>query len=149
MITADARSRITPNDLDLLASCLGSPSRAVSLDAVLDRREVATFLLRSGMPGPSPSLLFYVLVRHSALRTAFAWEHLRRPRQVVLRVVDLPWKELDWRGHLCGRRYFPWREHRRSARIAGAPADHCRNWLRALTVDGAIPVQFWKSDWSR
>ncbi len=67
MITADARSRITPNDLDLLASCLGSPSRAVSLDAVLDRREVASFLLRSGMPGPSPSLLFYVLVRHSLL----------------------------------------------------------------------------------
>lgn len=67
MITADARSRITPNDLDLLASCLGSPSRPASLDAVLDRREVASFLLNSGMPGPSPSLLFYVLVRHSFL----------------------------------------------------------------------------------
>ena len=67
MITADARSRITPNDLDLLASCLGSQSRAVSLDAVLDRREVASYLLSTGMPGPSPSLLFYVLVRHSLL----------------------------------------------------------------------------------
>ena len=67
MITADARSRITPSDLDLLASCLGSPSRAVSLDAVLDRRELASFLLGTGMPGPSPSLLFYVLVRHSLL----------------------------------------------------------------------------------
>lgn len=67
MITADARSRITPNDLDLLASCLGSPSGAVSLDAVLDRREVSSFLLNTGMPGPSPSLLFYVLVRHSLL----------------------------------------------------------------------------------
>ncbi|HEU5218780.1 MAG TPA: hypothetical protein VFU23_08970 [Gemmatimonadales bacterium] len=67
MITADARSRITPNDLTLLGSCLGSPARAGSLDAVLDRREVATFLLAAGMPGPSPSLLFYVLVRHSFL----------------------------------------------------------------------------------
>lgn len=67
MITADARSRITPNDLDLLASCLGSPARAVSLDAVLDRPEVASFLLGARMPGPSPSLLFYVLVRHSLL----------------------------------------------------------------------------------
>lgn len=67
MITADARSRITPNDLDLLGSCLGSSSRAVGLDAILDRREVATFLLGTGMPGPSPSLLFYVLVRHSLL----------------------------------------------------------------------------------
>ncbi len=67
MITADARSRITPNDLDLLASCLGSASPIGSLDAVLDRREVVSFLLNTGMPGPSPSLLFYVLVRHSLL----------------------------------------------------------------------------------
>jgi hypothetical protein len=67
VITADARSRITPNDLDLLASCLGSASRPASLDAVLDRREVGTFLLGAGMPGPSPSLLFYVLVRRSLL----------------------------------------------------------------------------------
>ncbi len=67
MIAADARSRITPNDLDLLASCLGSSSRPASLDAVLDRREVASFLLNTGIPGPSPSLLFYVLVRHSLL----------------------------------------------------------------------------------
>jgi hypothetical protein len=67
VITADARSRITASDLDLLASCLGSTSRPVALDAVLDRREVASFLLDTGMPGPSPSLLFYVLVRHSLL----------------------------------------------------------------------------------
>jgi hypothetical protein len=67
VITADARSRITPNDMALLGSCLGSPSRAVPLDAVLDRREVAPFLLNAGMPGPSTSLLFYVLVRHSLL----------------------------------------------------------------------------------
>ena len=63
MITADARSRITPKDLDLLASCLGSSSRPMSLDAVLDRREIASFLLNTAMPGPSASLLFYVLVR--------------------------------------------------------------------------------------
>lgn len=68
MITADARSRITPNDLELLGFCLGSPSAvARSLDVVLDRREVATYLLGAAMPGPSPSLLFYVLVRHSLL----------------------------------------------------------------------------------
>jgi hypothetical protein len=67
VITADARSRITPKDLDLLASCLGSSSRPMSLDAVLDRREIASFLLNTAMPGPSASLLFYVLVRHSLL----------------------------------------------------------------------------------
>ena len=68
MINADARSRITPHDVDLLGSCLGTDAaRLSSLDAVLDRREVATFLLSATLPGPSASLLFYVLVRHSLL----------------------------------------------------------------------------------
>lgn len=68
MITADARSRITPNDLDLLASCVGLPSGGCrSLDGLLERREVASYLLTAAMPGPSPSLLFYVLVRQALL----------------------------------------------------------------------------------
>ena len=68
MITADARSRITPHDLELLGSRSG-PGLSLSrgLDAELDRREVAAFLLSAALPGPSPSLLFYVLVRHSLL----------------------------------------------------------------------------------
>nr|WP_052313046.1 non-ribosomal peptide synthetase [Corallococcus coralloides] len=32
------------------------------------------------------------------LRTAFRWEGLERPRQVVLARAELPWRELDWRG---------------------------------------------------
>jgi hypothetical protein len=68
VITADARSRITQQDVELLGSCLGTnPARLASMDAVLDRREVAGFLLSATLPGPSPSLLFYVLVRHSLL----------------------------------------------------------------------------------
>lgn len=68
MITADARSRITAQDLELLCAALGLRAATLrGLDAVLDRREVATFLLDGRMPGPSPSLLFYVLVRHSLL----------------------------------------------------------------------------------
>ncbi len=71
MITADARSRITPQDLDLLGACLAgagaSPLGRESLDAVLDRRELAAWLLAARIPGPSSSLLFYVLVRHSLL----------------------------------------------------------------------------------
>ena len=68
MITPDARSRITPQDVTLLASCLGSESAELSgMDAVLDQREIAGFLLSASLPGPSASLLFYVLVRHSLL----------------------------------------------------------------------------------
>jgi hypothetical protein len=67
VITADARSRITPQDLELLGSCLGLAARPGSLDQALDRREVGEFLLSVTLPGPSPSLLFYVLVRRSLL----------------------------------------------------------------------------------
>ena len=67
MITADARSRITAQDMDLLGSCLDLRNQASGLDCVLDRREVARYLLSATLPGPSPSLLFYVLVRHSLL----------------------------------------------------------------------------------
>ncbi len=38
-----------------------------------------------------------VLERHTALRTAFLWESLREPHQVVHRAVELPWSEHDWR----------------------------------------------------
>ena len=68
MINADARSRITPGDLDLLG--IGVEADGVvrsDLDRVLDRREVVAHLMGASLPGPSPSLLFYVLVRHSLL----------------------------------------------------------------------------------
>jgi amino acid adenylation domain-containing protein len=38
------------------------------------------------------------LARHPALRTAFLWQGLDRPLQVVRRAVPLPWREEDWRG---------------------------------------------------
>jgi amino acid adenylation domain-containing protein len=38
------------------------------------------------------------LDRHGALRTAFLWEKRDRPLQAVLRAVELPWDERDWRG---------------------------------------------------
>ncbi len=36
--------------------------------------------------------------RHAVLRTAFLWEGLDEPLQVVRKSVSLPWQELDWRG---------------------------------------------------
>src|SRR5256885_2093333 len=74
MIRADTRSRLTAQDLDLLSLCLGgSPSEGdrelirQGLDAVLDRPEVVAYLFRTSLPGPSASLLFYVLTRHALL----------------------------------------------------------------------------------
>lgn len=68
MINADARSRITPQDLDLLGITLEADGVVrEDLDRVLDRREVVAYLMGASLPGPSPSLLFYVLVRHSLL----------------------------------------------------------------------------------
>ncbi len=36
--------------------------------------------------------------RHGILRTAFLWEGLDAPLQVVRKQVSIPWRELDWRG---------------------------------------------------
>jgi len=37
------------------------------------------------------------IARHSILRTAFIWEDLEQPLQVVLQNVELPWQSYDWR----------------------------------------------------
>jgi hypothetical protein len=68
VINADARSRITSGDLELLGLGL-RPGGGTDqhLDVVLDRREVIGHLMGAALPGPSASLLFYVLVRHSLL----------------------------------------------------------------------------------
>ena len=38
-----------------------------------------------------------VIARHSILRTAFVWEGLQEPHQIVSREVELPYRHLDWR----------------------------------------------------
>ena len=74
MIIADARSRLTADDLDLLSRILGGGSDErdrdlvrLGVDAILDRPELRRYLLAGVPPGPSPSLFFYVLVRHALL----------------------------------------------------------------------------------
>jgi alpha-ketoglutarate-dependent taurine dioxygenase/aryl carrier-like protein len=38
-----------------------------------------------------------IVDRHPVLRTAFVWENVARPLQVVGRAVRVPWQRLDWR----------------------------------------------------
>jgi len=38
-----------------------------------------------------------VVERHAVLRTAFVWENITQPVQVVCKGVKLPWRQLDWR----------------------------------------------------
>ncbi|HEU0077210.1 MAG TPA: condensation domain-containing protein, partial [Longimicrobiaceae bacterium] len=38
------------------------------------------------------------VARHEALRAGFVWEELRRPLQVVRRMVEVPFRREDWRG---------------------------------------------------
>ncbi len=38
-----------------------------------------------------------VIARHTILRTAFLWEELEEPLQVVHQQIALPWEEQDWR----------------------------------------------------
>jgi amino acid adenylation domain-containing protein len=40
----------------------------------------------------------HLVGRHAVLRTAFLWEGLDEPLQVVRRGVEMPWTEEDWRG---------------------------------------------------
>jgi amino acid adenylation domain-containing protein len=39
-----------------------------------------------------------LVARHPVLRTAFVWENLEKPLQVVGRQVKFPWEEQDWQG---------------------------------------------------
>jgi hypothetical protein len=77
MIQPDARSRFTSDDLSLLIEWVtggqATPEdvdiwlQDEDLDVVLDRPGLAERLLEVPVPGPSSSLLFYVLVRQTLL----------------------------------------------------------------------------------
>ena len=59
--------------------------------------------------------------RHAVLRTAFLWEGLDEPLQVVRKQVSLPWQELDWRGLSAAEREHRFEELRQGDRQAPLP----------------------------
>jgi amino acid adenylation domain-containing protein/non-ribosomal peptide synthase protein (TIGR01720 family) len=59
--------------------------------------------------------------RHTVLRTAFLWESLDEPLQVVRRQVSIPWQELDWSGLSTAEREHRFEELRQGDRQAPLP----------------------------
>jgi amino acid adenylation domain-containing protein/non-ribosomal peptide synthase protein (TIGR01720 family) len=59
--------------------------------------------------------------RHGVLRTAFQWEGLDEPRQLVRKSVALPWRELDWRDLPAEETERRWEELRQGDREAPLP----------------------------
>ncbi len=60
-----------------------------------------------------------VLDRHPALRTAFMWEELEEPMQIVYRQLDLPLQRLDWRSLSAKKQRIQFEEFLRSERSLG------------------------------
>ena len=67
-----------------------------------------------------------VIARHAALRTAFFWNDVEQPVQVVFSRVDVPWTSYDWRGLSDSDRAsrldaFPWADRRLGVRLDQPP----------------------------
>ena len=81
---------LSPLQAGILFHCLAATSDAMYVEqylAQLDGELVTAQLQRAWQS---------VVARHPALRTAFVWEGLKEPLQVVRRQVFVPWHALDW-----------------------------------------------------
>jgi amino acid adenylation domain-containing protein len=89
---------LTPTQEELLSQTLaaGRSRAAVEQHAVLYRGRLEIGILRRAWQR--------MMDRHAVLRTVFAWDPERRPRQQVLREATLAWSEPDWRGKTAAER---------------------------------------------
>src|SRR6185436_5155757 len=62
-----------------------------------------------------------LIERHGVLRTAFLWEGLDEPLQVVRKKLSLPWQDLDWRGLPAEEQQRRYEEVRQSDRHTPLP----------------------------
>jgi amino acid adenylation domain-containing protein/thioester reductase-like protein len=105
---------LSPTQQGMLVHALRSPGEAVYVEQYV-------CLLRGDLDaGRFRAAWQRVVDRHPILRTAFLWEGLDEPLQVVRQTVEIPWTEEDWSG-------LP--EEERAARLAAlAAADLARGF---------------------
>jgi amino acid adenylation domain-containing protein/non-ribosomal peptide synthase protein (TIGR01720 family) len=60
-----------------------------------------------------------ILVRHPILRTAFVWDGVSEPLQIVYEAVKLPWEEHDWRAMTAVKREKEWQQYLEADRQQG------------------------------
>ncbi|HEU4451769.1 MAG TPA: condensation domain-containing protein, partial [Longimicrobium sp.] len=83
--------------------------------------------------------------RHGALRSAFRWEELEKPLQIVFRAAEMPWREEDWRSLEPAERDARWQAHLEADR-AGGFALHQAPLARAALI--RTGDQEWRFAWS-
>ncbi|MEM7801318.1 MAG: condensation domain-containing protein, partial [Chloroflexota bacterium] len=81
-----------------------APTQAGMLYQTLSEPDGAVYFEQAGylLTGPLQVELLkeawrQVILRHAPLRTAYVWDGLDDPLQVVRKAVDLPFEQLDWR----------------------------------------------------
>ncbi|HEX8149380.1 MAG TPA: amino acid adenylation domain-containing protein [Pyrinomonadaceae bacterium] len=84
--------RLSPTQEGMLFQCLYAPGSDIYF-------EQFCYTFGGSLHGPTLREAWRrVVERHPALRTSFHWEEIDKPLQVVRRRVEVPWRELDWRG---------------------------------------------------
>jgi hypothetical protein len=83
---------LAPNQLGMLFQILANPGSAIYLEQMV-----------GALRGPLDADAFHqawqlAVDRHDTLRSAFVWQGLRQPVQVVHRAAAVEMRQLDWRG---------------------------------------------------
>ncbi len=87
--------RLSPTQAGMLFHCLAAPGEPIYVEEYVTQidGDLDVPALRHAWAD--------VVAAHPALRTAFVWEGLQEPMQIVLRDVSIPWTIVDCRGHVA------------------------------------------------
>ena len=85
-----------------------------------------------------------ILARHNAFRSAFVWQDLKQPLQVVRKELELPWQIFDWRDHDTATRQSMLAEFKHNDQHADFTLNHAPLMRMALVcVDNDSWIWIW------